>query len=342
MFEWAVANRLNKVEWLLLGSAQWGDLDTSDYRQKRLRLLTSIGHEYSLMIGADLPLGNIQQHGWHMVNTRLPFKSQAQQIRERVDWVFGAQFDFLTTESGLSEFTHPECALMLDLLNTFSTYVNRTWGREASIKVHISTGQTCEKFPDPRTGEPINFNFLPMLASTDLGVFPHTVQVYGLQDPSGGTYGNKDFTTLEDYMFYEAKRGNRSVQFYGETSYWVNVDVDVPLFLPLYGQRRLQDLRYIAGKEEKIGASIDGQMNFDSGWEWCYWLADVVTARASWDPLRAIASEWDAFEAALAPLKRVFRGSEQVSKLGDDLVSDLPSFQPSFLPSFLPSCTMQR
>ena len=26
-------------------------------------------------------------------------------------------------------------------------------------------------------------------------------------------------------------------------------------------------------------------MNFDSGWEWGYWLNDVVTARASWDPL---------------------------------------------------------
>lgn len=27
------------------------------------------------------------------------------------------------------------------------------------------------------------------------------------------------------------------------------------------------------------------QVNFDSGWEWGYWLSDVVTARASWDPL---------------------------------------------------------
>lgn len=26
-------------------------------------------------------------------------------------------------------------------------------------------------------------------------------------------------------------------------------------------------------------------MNFDSGWEWGYWLSDVVTARASWDPM---------------------------------------------------------
>jgi hypothetical protein len=83
----------------------------------------------------------------------------------------------------------------------------------------------------------------------------------------------------------QAKRGNRSVLFYGETAYWVNVDVDVPLFLPIYAQRRLHDLRRIAGREIKEGFRIQGQMNFDSGWEWGYWLNDVVTARASWDPL---------------------------------------------------------
>jgi hypothetical protein len=56
----------------------------------------------------------------------------------------------------------------------------------------------------------------------------------------------------------------------------VNVDVDVPLFMPLYGQRRLHDLRRIAGREIKENFRIDGQMNFDSGWEWGYWLSDVV------------------------------------------------------------------
>lgn len=29
-------------------------------------------------------------------------------------------------------------------------------------------------------------------------------------------------------------------------SYWVNYDVDVPLFLPLYADRRLYDMRKIA------------------------------------------------------------------------------------------------
>jgi hypothetical protein len=71
----------------------------------------------------------------------------------------------------------------------------------------------------------------------------------------------------------------------------VNVDIDVPLFLPLYGQRRQHDLRRIALRELRENFRMEGQMNFDSGWEWGYWLSDVVTARASWDPYLAVAPE---------------------------------------------------
>jgi len=48
-FEWAVANRLNKVEWLLLGNYKWGENNLS--RVRRLETLTQIGHQYSLLIG---------------------------------------------------------------------------------------------------------------------------------------------------------------------------------------------------------------------------------------------------------------------------------------------------
>lgn len=61
-----------------------------------------------------------------------------------------------------------------------------TWHRESYTKVHCSTNQFCTetnedgsvKYPDPRTGEPINFNFLPTYAENTLGAMPHTVQVH--------------------------------------------------------------------------------------------------------------------------------------------------------------------
>jgi hypothetical protein len=79
----------------------------------------------------------------------------------------------------------------------------------------------------------------------------------------------------------------------------VNVDIDVPLFLPIYAQRRLYDLRHIARTEQRTGHRINGQMVFDSGWEWGYWLNAVVAARAGWDPLLDIEDEWEAFAASL-------------------------------------------
>ena len=62
LFEWSIANRLNKVEWLLLGNFKWGD--ELHIRAKRFQVLTALGHSYSLLVGADTPIGNIQQHAW--------------------------------------------------------------------------------------------------------------------------------------------------------------------------------------------------------------------------------------------------------------------------------------
>ena len=123
------------MEWLLLDNYKWGN--EKEVRMNRLSLLTAMGHKYSLMIGADSPIVNVQQHGWYMVDSRLPITQQTRQIQAQVDWIFSAGFDFLTTESGMTEFSHPECELMLDLMNAFATHVNVTWGREAAIKVRV-------------------------------------------------------------------------------------------------------------------------------------------------------------------------------------------------------------
>ena len=136
-----------------------------------------------------------------------------------------------------------------------------------------------------RTGEDINFNFLVHYADSRMRALPHTVQHYTMEDPAP-TYGNTDFTYIRDFMYYEA--AYRSVVWYPETAYWVSFDIDVPLFLPVYALNRYRDLWRIASAEEAglvgsgPGMRIDGQFFFSSGWEWGYWLNDVVAARASW------------------------------------------------------------
>lgn len=120
------------------------------------------------------------------------------------------------------------------------------------------------------------------------------------------------------------------VVYYGETAYWVNVDIDVPLFLPIYGQRRQYDLRKIAYREIHENFRIDGQMNFDSGWEWGYWLSDFVTARASWDPILSkdihntdyspMSDQYEAFSKALLPFTSLY-GESIGNRLNDLIVA---------------------
>ena len=232
LFEWLVANRQNRVEVLLLGNDKWDhyrDLTTGQLRQDRLRQITTLAHQYGVLMGADIPLANLQQHGWAMVSTRDDMAKQTQDIQDRVDWAFHAGYDFISTESGLSEFTKPSCDLMLELFNIFTNYIHDVWKREAVTKVHCSTDQICKetledgsyKYPDPRNkSQPINFNFLPTYAAAALGVMPHTIQAYSFDDPTAGAYGNSNFSYVSDYMTFEAAQGRRDVLYYGETAYW--------------------------------------------------------------------------------------------------------------------------
>jgi hypothetical protein len=123
LFEWLLANRQNRVEILLLGNKKWdawGDLTSGPMRQERLKKINALSHEFGILIGADIPLANIQQHGWAMINVRDNITKQTSDIEARVDWAFEADYDFISTESGLSEFTKPSCDLMLELFEIFT------------------------------------------------------------------------------------------------------------------------------------------------------------------------------------------------------------------------------
>ena len=63
-----------------------------------------------------------------------------------------------------------------------------TRGHEVTCKAHVSTGQFAKHYMDPRTGKPINFNFLTHFADPRTGLLVHTVQAYALDDPAP-TYG---------------------------------------------------------------------------------------------------------------------------------------------------------
>jgi hypothetical protein len=294
-----LANKLNRVQWALLWDRRWADFSESSLRHRRLAEIVDMAHRYGIEVGIDAPITFRQQNAFRLLRRRGQLEDERREIAERVDWLMSLGLDFLALEIGDSEFTHPSAKRTLAWLDHIAAHLfERHDGARATVKVHVSSGQTTTALDDPETGDPLNVNFLPYYADRRLGVMPHTVQYYGLDDPLG-VYGNIGFNEIERYMRLES--GRREVLWYPETAYWCSFDVDVPLFLPIYAERRLSDLRRLdRGRlDAERPIEIDGQVFFSSGWEWGYWLGDVVAARASWDPLIEVESDAEAFERLL-------------------------------------------
>jgi hypothetical protein len=302
--EWLVANRQNSIEIVLLRAESWDQFAYGPVRQARFQKMTAMSAEWGIALGADVGIAEQQQHAWFMTDGSGTLQQQIQQIQLRVDWLAAAGFHFISTESGFTEFTHPNCTVMLAWMDAVTTYAAQRYQKRTFIKVHISTGQSCPDYVDPVTKKkPMNFNYLPAYAVKNLAVLPHTVQYYSFVDPAP-TYGQTNFTSMYDFMFVEAPQ--RDTIYHGETAYWVNYDIDVPLFLPVYARGRLFDLRMAAQQEDKTGVHIKGQMNFESGWEWSYWFANTMTARAAWNPFHTEPTLDATMERSFTYLTRLF------------------------------------
>ena len=322
--EWLVANRQNGLEWFLLWAESWAEFADSDGRLMRLARIVERVHAYGLAAGIDAPIAFAQQHSYRLLREQGELADELTQIRTRLDFLAGAGWDFYGIEMGTSEFTAPPAERMLAWMNEVARHLDEAHGRRAYVKVHCSAGQKVSTLEDPLDGGPLDFNLLPHYADSRLGVLPHTVQHYGLDDPAL-TYGNQSFARVRAFAALEA--GTRPVLYYPESAYWVSFDVDVPLFLPLYGERRVHDLRLFAADEERglLGqgahahSKLEGQLLFSSGWEWGYWLNDLLAARAAWDPHVELPSDEQAVRVLLSPVTRL--AGAQAQALEDWLVA---------------------
>ncbi len=325
--EWEIANRQNMVEWVPLAASSWEEFASSQIRKERFSELVRIAHKWGIAVGVDVPFALQQQHAWTAIRERGELESELSQIRSRIDWVMEAGFDFLGSEMGTSEFVPTEDVRMVAWMDEAARYLDEHYGgKRMYMKIHCSTGQKATNYLDPETGEPLNYNFLAHYADTRLGVMPHSVQFYSLDDPAP-TYGNKDFGYMREFLQEEA--GVREVLWHPESAYWCTFDIDMPLFFPLYAERRLYDLRAIArdelegkvGRGEYAGSRINGQMLFSSGWEWGYWLNDVIAARAAWNPQMDEISDRRAFRKALESVVKIFGSAKnELRKILMDIV----------------------
>ncbi|MGZ3690781.1 MAG: hypothetical protein ACXVAX_04725, partial [Pseudobdellovibrio sp.] len=327
--EWLLAHKQNGVEWMLLWDPNFNDFNKSPLRQSRLKTLTTMSKNWGINPAIVTPLRFVQQNGWTLLRNQKarvgsPTETQDNltEIKGNLDWLLAAGFSAIGGELGEGEFSSAPPKATLDELNSIGDYLSAK-KIPYRVKVHTSTGQTAQGYKDPQTGADINFNYLPLYAKPSIGVEPHTVEIYSLDDPAP-TYGNKNFLDMLRFTKMAAAgsvRGQkRQVLFYPETAYWVSYDVDVPLFLPVYPYRRVHDLRLIAQDEEtgdlsKTKSKIDGQVIFASGWEWGYWLNDAVSAEAAWNPHIEAKTSLEAFSIITSQILKLPTTSPIIQQL---------------------------
>lgn len=164
---------------------------------------------------------------------------------------------YLNLESGTSEFTPANYQRTIKWMEK-SAEIAGKFNVEVVVKIHTSSNQS-----DPEFG---NYNFLPAKANADVGILPHTVFLYGINDEKAPMYGNKNFHAIRDFMIQENPK--RRTWFYPETSYYLGLDIDVPLLLTDYLLTRANDTKFLHAK------GINGQLNFSTGQEAGFWLLD--------------------------------------------------------------------
>ena len=136
--EWTLANRQNRVHWVLLEADSWADFSRSNARQSRLRTVVELAHDYGILTGIDAPIALEQQHAFRLLTEQNDeLFEELTQIRETASWLAGIGLDYVVTESGTSEFTHPEDTRMIAWMNALGNHLKQEHGREIGQTVQL-------------------------------------------------------------------------------------------------------------------------------------------------------------------------------------------------------------
>lgn len=253
---WLARNRQNVLQLMALKTVP--DLAA------RLAAPFALARGLGIATGLSVSFASIQQKSLRLLDWPLPVLPLAallpgissRRAAERADALAAAiPFDYLFLELGSSEFTPTPRETTLGWIEAVRAALAAR-GRAVFVKVHASSHQG-------------DYNFLPRHSAPDVGVQPHTIMFYGLDDRAP-VYGRSDFADMKAFMLEESRR--RPTWYFPETSYFVAVDIDVPLLLTDYLRARAADMDLLARE------GIPGQANFTTGQELGCWLLDWTVA----------------------------------------------------------------
>lgn len=238
-----------------------------------------LAQQLEIHTGVSLGLAFTQQKSYKLISIfqAITAWKANESITEGIEKLVKAlPLSFIVLEAGTSEFTPTSYENSKSWLNHAASVAERH-NVALYTKVHVSTNQRHEKWG--------NYNFLPQYAESNVGVLAHTVMFYGLLDKSTPIYGNKDFSEMRNFILQE--RPKRPTWYYPETSYWVGMDLDVPLLLTEYLRTRSEDFKWLHDQR------VEGHLNFTTGHALGGWLMDwgltlITDMDYAFDPLIAL------------------------------------------------------
>lgn len=254
---WFARNQQNIFDLSLLRQA-----DSTIFKNLRepFALAKSFGIHAGIAFGAALH----QQNSFKLIPLLHTFSDRlsVRKIRARLPYILkNLDVSYINVEMGTTEFTPTSYRRTLVWLNEIADIADSK-GIKMVVKVHCSSNQI-----DPKWG---NYNYLPQFAHENVGILPHTVYLYGIEDEYAPMYGNKNFKDVREFMLRE--KSKRRTWYYPENSYFIALDIDVPLLLTDYLLTRARDTKFI------YEHGIEGQLIFTTGQEVGYWLFDWTTA----------------------------------------------------------------
>lgn len=252
------------VRWLARNQQNIFDLSLLDLNDemifKNLAQPFALAKKLGIHAGVTLGIALHQQKSYKLVSLPASFFGawSAKQIDQKLGKLLGnLDISFVNAEAGTSEFTSVNYKRAIAWMNQMAALCKKR-NVALLVKVHASSNQHDAVYG--------NFNFLPQHASREVGILPHTVFLYGINDEVAPMYGNKNFYAIRDFMLQE--KSKRRTWFYPESSYYLGLDIDAPLLLTDYLLTRSNDTKFLHDH------GIEGQLNFSTGQELGYWLFD--------------------------------------------------------------------
>lgn len=223
-------------------------------KAKAAKILTALSVSFSLY----------QQRGMYLIPWYMAFTGWGAETRLRnriTELQSKYDFQIMTFEIGTTEFSSAPYEKTLRWIEVARQALEKE-NQMIFTKIHASTDQNKEPYG--------NFNYLPQYANKSVGVLPHTVMAYSLNDKHAPVYGLESFESMRQYFIDQSQA--RPTIYYPETSYYCSMDIDLPLFLTDYLVSRSEDMSFIEGHPTW------GQVNFTTGHEMGYWLMDWTVA----------------------------------------------------------------